>query len=124
MEWEDARFTGFVNGKPVVELHMVADPLPTTLEVEADSLTLRATERDTTRVIIRALDQAGTRLPFLNDITTVEVSGPAKLIGPETMAFQGGTTGFWLQTTGEAGVITVKVSSARFASRTVTLAAE
>jgi beta-galactosidase len=103
---------------------MVANPLPTRLEVEADSLTLRATERDTTRVIIRALDQAGTRLPFLNDVATIKVSGPAKLIGPEAVAFQGGTTGFWLQATGEAGAITVEVSSARFASQRVELKAE
>ncbi|MGV1836169.1 glycoside hydrolase family 2 protein [Rhizobium rhizogenes] len=124
MEWEDARFTGYVNGKPVAELHMVANPLPTRLEVQADSLTLRADERDTTRVIIRALDQAGTRLPFLNDVATIKVTGPAKLIGPETVAFQGGTMGFWLQATGEAGAITVAVSSARFAGQTIELKAE
>ena len=101
-----------------------ANPLPTRLEVQADSLTLRTDERDTTRVIIRALDQAGTRLPFLNDVATIKVSGPAKVIGPDAVPFQGGTTGFWLQATGEAGTITVEVSSARFANQTVELKAE
>ncbi|HEX8044443.1 hypothetical protein, partial [Rhizobium sp.] len=74
--------------------------------------------------IIRALDQAGTRLPFLNDVATIKVAGPAKLIGPETVAFQGGTTGFWLRATGETGAITFEVSSARFASQTIELKAE
>jgi len=124
MEWEDAHFTGLIGGKAVATLHMVADPVPTALEVKADSLTLRAGDRDTTRVIIRALDQAGSRLPFLNDVATVKVTGPAKVIGPETVAFQGGTTGFWLQSTGKAGAITVDVSSSRFAKQTVTLTAE
>ncbi|WFU12487.1 glycoside hydrolase family 2 TIM barrel-domain containing protein (plasmid) [Rhizobium sp. CB3090] len=124
MEWEDAHFTGLIGGKAVATLHMVADPVPTTLEVKADSLKLRAGDCDTTRVIIRALDQAGSRLPFLNDIATVEVTGPAKVIGPKTMAFQGGTTGFWLQATGEAGAITVDISSSRFATQTIKLTAE
>ncbi|AVA25254.1 MULTISPECIES: glycoside hydrolase family 2 TIM barrel-domain containing protein [unclassified Rhizobium] len=124
MEWEDAHFTGFIGGKAVATLHMVANPLPTTLEVKADSLTLRAGDRDTTRIIVRALDQAGSRLPFLNDVATIKVTGPAEVIGPQTIAFQGGTTGFWLQSTGEAGAIIVEVSSSRFATRTVTLAAK
>ncbi|WFU06407.1 glycoside hydrolase family 2 TIM barrel-domain containing protein (plasmid) [Rhizobium sp. CB3171] len=124
MEWEDAHFTGFIGGKAVATLHMVANPLPTMIEVKADSLTLRAGDRDTTRVIVRALDQAGSRLPFLNEVATVKVTGPAKVIGPKTIAFQGGTTGFWLQATGEAGAIIIEVSSSRFATQTVGLAVE
>ncbi|MDE1996883.1 MAG: glycoside hydrolase family 2 protein, partial [Rhizobiaceae bacterium] len=124
MEWEHADFTGFIGGKEVAKLHMVADPVPTTLEVKADSDTLRAADRDTTRVIIRALDQAGSRLAFLNEVASIKVSGPAKVIGPDAVAFQGGTTGFWLQATGEKGAVTVEVSSSRFASQKVELLVE
>lgn len=124
MEWEDVQFTGYIGGKPVATLKMVADPLLTTLQVEADADSLRAVERDTVRVIVRALDQAGSRLPFFNDVVTIKVDGPAKIIGPETLSFQGGTTGFWLQATGETGAITVEASSSRFAKRSVNLTAE
>jgi beta-galactosidase len=123
MEWEDVQFTGYIGGKPVAALKMVANPLPTTLQVEADADTLRAGERDTVRVIVRALDQAGSRLPFLNDIVTIKVDGPARMIGPQVIAFQGGTTGFWLQATGEVGAITIEASSSRFANRKLTLTA-
>lgn len=124
MEWEDVQFTGYIGGKPVAGLKMVANPLPTTLQVEADADILHAAERDTVRIIVRALDQAGSRLPFFNDVVTIRVEGPARIIGPEMLSFQGGTTGFWLQATGEAGAITVEASSSRFASRSLGLTAE
>ncbi|NRP88171.1 Beta-galactosidase [Ensifer adhaerens] len=124
MEWEDVQFTGYIGGKPVAALKMVANPLPTTLQVEADADILLAGERDAVRVIVRALDQAGSRLPFLNDIVTIKVDGPARVIGPQVVAFQGGTTGFWLQATGEVGAITIEASSSRFANRKLTLTAQ
>jgi len=123
MQWEDAHFTGFIDGEAVAKLHMVADPLPTTLEVEADSQTLRAKGRDSTRIIVRALDQVGSRIPFINDVVTLTVSGPARIIGPQVIPFQGGTTGFWLESTGATGPISIKVTSPRFADVTLALSA-
>jgi beta-galactosidase len=121
MKWEDAQFTGFINGEVVAELHMVADPVPATLQVKADSETIRAQDRDSTRVIVRALDQVGSRLPFLHDAITVKVDGPARVIGPGSLALQGGTTGFWLESTGLPGAVTVEVSSPRFATTTLSV---
>jgi beta-galactosidase len=123
MQWEDAHFTGFVDGQAVAELDMVADPLATTLEVKADNHTIRSHDRDTTRVIVRALDQVGSRMPFLNDVVSLTIDGPARVVGPQTIPFQGGTTGFWLESTGLPGTITVEVSSSRFAPTTLKLAA-
>ena len=116
MKWEDAAFTGLIDGKAVARLRMVADPVPTTLEVVAVNATLRAEGRDSVRVIVRALDQAGNVLPFLNDAVDVTVTGPARLLGPERLVFQGGSTGFWLETTGAAGGIAVAVTSTRLGS--------
>jgi beta-galactosidase len=123
MQWEDAHFAGFVGGKQVASLHMVADPLPTRLEVVADSGTLHAASRDSTRIIVRALDQVGSRLPFLHDLASVKITGPARIIGPAAPAFQGGVAGFWIETTGQPGRIGVEVSSSRFATETIELTA-
>ncbi len=123
MQWENVSFTGFIDGKPVATMNMVADPVPTTLQVEADTQTLAAKGRDTVRVIVRGLDQVGSIVPFLNDIVTVSIDGPARLIGPNTLTLAGGTTGFWLESTGEAGAITLQVSSERYGSQTLSLTA-
>jgi beta-galactosidase len=123
MQWEDVTFTGYIDGKQVKTLSMVANPVPTTLEVEADTKTIEATGRDTVRVIVRGLDQAGSIVPFLNDVVTVDVDGPARLIGPGVLTLAAGTTGFWLESIGETGAITVRVSSERFGSQALSLQA-
>lgn len=123
MKWESAEFTGFIAGKPVADLRMAADPVPTTLQVEADSKTLRAEGRDSVRVILRALDQAGNVLPFLNDAVDIEIHGPARLVGPARIVLQGGSAGFWLESTGAAGAIVVSVASSRLGAAKLDLVA-
>ena len=124
MLWRDATFTGYINGKAVSTVAVSGNPLPTTLQVQVDDTTLRADEKDATRVIVRALDQAGRLLPFLDDIATVEVSGAAKLLGPGSLPIKGGITGFWVETTGAVGDIAVRISTRRLGERRLTLRAE
>jgi len=123
LEWIDGEFTGYIAGEPVARLTLAADPLPTTLQVVADSPTLKARERDTTRVIIRALDQQGQRLPFMNDNVTLHVDGPAKIVGPASIPLQGGTAGFWLEATGLTGAISVQANCSRLPAVKIELTA-
>ena len=123
MKWVDGTFTGYIDGKAVITKKMVADPVPAKLEVIADELTLPAATKDHVRVIVRALDQAGNILPFLDEPVHVSVKGPAKLLGPDMPVLTGGSTGFWLESTGETGDIDLIVSSPRFASQTIALKA-
>ncbi|ASY65221.1 Beta-galactosidase (plasmid) [Sinorhizobium sojae CCBAU 05684] len=123
MKWESAEFTGFLAGKTVANLRMVADPVPMTLKLQADSAAIRAEGRDSVRVIVRALDQVDNVLPFLNDAIDVSVQGPARLIGPSRLVLQGGSTGFWLESTGTAGEILVTVTSSRLGTTKIKLSA-
>ena len=124
MVWRDATFTGYLNGKAVATVTVSGNPLPTTLQLQLDDTALRADEKDATRVIVRALDQAGRLLPFLDDIATVEVSGAARLLGPGTLPIKGGVAGFWLETTGAVGEIAVRVSTRRLGEQRLTLRAD
>ena len=124
MQWEDARITGFVGGKPAKEVRFVSDPVATTLQVVADRDRIAATGKDSVRVMVRALDQAGNKLPFLFEPVEIAVAGPARRIGPALVPLRGGSTGFWLESTGTSGEITVTVSSPRFGARTLTVLAE
>ncbi|OWO89910.1 beta-D-galactosidase [Rhizobium esperanzae] len=123
LEWIDGTLTGYIAGEAVASLKLAADPLPTTLEMVADSSTLKTRERDSTRVIIRALDQCGQRLPFMNDSISLKVHGPARIVGPTNVPLQGGTSGFWLEATGLVGEITVEAVSQRFAPVTLNVTA-
>jgi beta-galactosidase len=114
MSWHDMTLTGFIDGAPVAERRMVADPVSERLEVAADAQELRASEKDAVRVIVRALDQAGNVLPFFADPLRITVAGPARVIGPELVSFSGGIAGFWIETAGAEGAVSVEVRSARF----------
>ena len=123
MKWEDAQIVGYVGGKAVKTVRFVADPVATTLEVVPDRTALKSAEKDAVRVIVRALDQAGHCLPFLLDPVEIAVTGAAKLLGPKLTPLRGGSTGFWLESTGQSGPITVTVTSPRFAPVTLSLTA-
>jgi len=124
MVWRDATVTGFVNGQAVASVKLSGNPLPTTLQVQADDTTLCALEKDATRVIVRALDQAGRLLPFMDDVVQVHVNGAAKLLGPDLLTLKGGVTGFWIETTGAVGDVTVRVSTRRMGEQILALRAE
>ena len=120
MEWHDATITGFIGGRAVKVVNHVADPVATTLEVVPDATAIGAT--DAVRVTVRALDQAGHKLPFFPEPVSIQVSGAGKRLGPETVPLRAGSTGFWVQATG-TGRINVTVSSDRLGTKLVSLAA-
>nr|WP_315495945.1 glycoside hydrolase family 2 TIM barrel-domain containing protein [uncultured Rhodoferax sp.] len=123
MLWRDATVTGYLDDKAVATVQLSGNPLPTTLQVQVDDTVLHAHEKDATRVIVRALDQAGRLLPFMDDVVQVEVIGAAKLLGPDLLTLKGGTTGFWVETTGAVGDIAVRVSTRRMGEQRVALRA-
>ena len=123
MQWENARIFGYLGGKPVKEVRFAADPVATTLAVVADRDTISSREKDCVRVMVRALDQAGHKLPFLFEPVEIEVTGAGRRVGPGLVPLRGGSTGFWVESTGTAGPITVTVSSPRFGATTISLSA-
>ena len=121
MSWEDATITGFVDGQPAKSLDFVSDPVAHALEVVPDTTELGAFG-DTTRVMVRALDQSGKKLPFFSEPVSITVSGAAERLGPGLVPLRAGSTGFWLRSTG-AGPITVTVTSERLGRAEATLSA-
>jgi beta-galactosidase len=120
MEWLDAIVVGYVDGKPVKEVKFVADPVATSLEVVADAQTIRTT--DAVRVMIRALDQVGNKLPFFPEPVAIDVTGAGKRLGPGLVPLRAGSTGVWVQATG-TGPISVKVTSPVLGTTTINLTA-
>jgi beta-galactosidase len=120
MEWLDATIVGYVDGKPAREVKFAADPVPVKLEIVADND--RIGRADPVRVMVRALDQAGNKLPFYPEPVSIEVSGAARLVGPELVPLRAGSTGFWVEATG-AGPINIKVTNDRLGTAALELTA-
>lgn len=121
MTWEHAQVTGYVNGKAVAHLSYASDPVATTLHVAPDAT--RIGPHDAVRVMVRALDQAGHKLPFFPEPVSITVTGAARRIGPGFVPLRAGSTGFWVQATGP-GQITITVSSDRLGVSVTQITAE
>ncbi|MDB5556808.1 MAG: lacZ [Rhizobium sp.] len=117
--WREGVITGFVNGKAVKSITLAADPVPTTLDVKADDLALRAGEKDATRVVIRALDQNGNLLPFFEEPVSLTLEGPGRIIGPADHTLKGGATGLWIEAGDDAGTLTLTAKNRRFDTQTI-----
>lgn len=113
MQWQDGYFIGFVDGKPVAQLRLSGNPQPARLEMAADDAALDPVPGDTTRIAIRALDQCGQVLPFLNEIVSVDIDGPAEIMGPDVLTLTGGVVALWIRTTGAPGSVTVRAFGQR-----------
>ena len=123
MAWDDGVITGFVNHEPAGQLRLAGDPVPSHLQVIADAADLLTEERDEVRVIVRGLDQSGRVLPYLNDLVSLEIDGPATIIGPDVLTMSGGSAGFWIRGTGETGEVTLTVFASRFGAQRLQLQA-
>ncbi len=119
MSWEDATITGFISGKKAAEVNFVANPVTTTLNVHPDSANIH--QNTQVRVMVRALDQVGNKLPFFPEPVSIEVTGAGRLIGPNLVPLRAGSTGFWVQSTGP-GTIEIKVTNTRLGTSKTTLA--
>ena len=118
--WVDGEIVGYVAGQQVAEVRLVCNPVASRLEMVPDSRVLGAT--DSVRVMVRALDQVGNRLPHFSEPVEIAVSGAGRRIGPRLVPLRAGSTGFWVQATGR-GEIDVTVSSERLGTIELTLAA-
>ncbi|NLE25606.1 MAG: glycoside hydrolase family 2 protein [Clostridiaceae bacterium] len=114
MKWEDGIITGYIGGKPVKEVRMARNPLPSKLMVAADDHTLTSGEKDATRVVVKLVDQYNRPLPFINAVVRLKISGNARIIGPEEIFLTGGSAGFWVESNGVAGEIKIDIACGGF----------
>lgn len=120
MTWRDGELVGFLDGKEVARRHLPADPLPTTLDIAADDTELRAGEKDTVRVILRALDQGGNVMGFFDDPVDVSLEGPGRIVGPSLLSFKGGAVGVYVEAGNEVGRLTLTAKCRPFGTQRIT----
>jgi len=114
--WHGGKVTGFLKGEVVAERVFPADALLTTLEMVPDVTHAKAEPDNEIRVMIRARDQAGNKLHFLNEPVFLSLEGPARLIGPECPVLADGATGCWLRLSDKSGTVNL---TARLREKTV-----
>ena len=117
-DWPNVTISGFIDRKLAISRRFVADPVPTNLEIipDLEEVSIGAD----VRVIVRALDQVGNKMRYLNETISVNLSGPAIIFGPNSIPLRAGSAGFWIRSLG-IGKIKISIISNRFAQKEVSI---
>ncbi len=108
-ESKEYRFEAMIGGK-VVKTVTKSTMRKVVLEAETSSKELHDNiTYDVAEIFVRAVDENKNVLYFMNDPYSVEIDGPAKLIGPKIPAFSGGQSGLYIRSVGKEGKVTVKL---------------
>ena len=117
-DWPNVTINGFIDRKLAISRQFVADPVPTNLEIipDLEEVSIYAD----VRVIVRALDQVGNKMRYLNETISVNLSGPAIIFGPNSIPLRAGSAGFWIRSLG-LGKIKISIISNRFAQKEISI---
>jgi len=118
--WSDVEFRGYCGQEIMIEKTLSSSPLPCNLDINLQTDVLKAHCADSARVILKALDQHGQLLPYLDDILSVSTSDNLQLLGPSQLVLKGGAIGFWVRAY-EVGEATISIESQTFGARTLSL---
>ena len=122
----ELRIDGYVGGHLVASARLSADPARDRLGVAADHASITADGTDTTRVTFRALDAYGNQRPHVTGDVTVQLAGPAILVGDNPFPFgdYGGAGGGFVRSLPDRpGLITVTARHPTLGQDTVTVTA-
>ena len=126
--WDDIKLVGFIDEKVAIERQFAKNPLFSNLEVIADDDCLNAVKNgsawDATRITIKAVDQCGNRLPYINLAVSIDIDGPAEIIGDTVFSLEGGLYSFWVKTINsieEASNIKIRVKTKKFEEKIVNI---
>lgn len=119
--WHDLRVVGYVNDQPVIEQSIASDGVPAKLELTVDDAELYADGADMTRVIFRITDKYGNPLQYAVAVVTLDVEGPADLLGDTVFPLVGGQAAVYLRARHETGQIMVRANTPRLPPAHVTV---
>jgi beta-galactosidase len=106
----ELRIDGYLGADRVASRSFSADPSGDVLALAADDAEIEADGADATRLAFRAVDRYGAPRPYVAGQVTLDVEGPAVLIGdnPFDFAAAGGAGAVWIRSRpGEPGRVTV-----------------
>lgn len=101
---------GYVDGKQVAVVRMASNPAGDHLAMSVDHTELKGDGSDATRVVFRAVDAYGNQRRYRRGKVTLQLTGPAELIGdnPFALGEYGGLGAVWLRSLpGRTGLVTV-----------------
>jgi beta-galactosidase len=122
----ELRIDGYIESRRVATAVMSADTSRDRLAVWPDDTSIQADGTDTTRVTFRALDAYGNQRPYVTGTVSLDLTGPATLVGDNPFAFgeYGGVGGAFVRSqAGRTGLVTVTAQHATLGQGTARVSA-
>lgn len=107
-KWGDLKLEGYIQGKLVITKQMSGSGVDTKFLLLPDDTRLLADGADSTRVVLRVIDEFGNVRPFANESVKFELQGPAQLIGDNPFSLVGGTGAIWVRAQERPGKAVLK----------------
>ena len=107
---DDLRIEGYLAGKKVIEKRYSRSGVDEQFQVLADDTTLIADGGDSTRVLMRIADRYGNLRRYSTAAITLNIDGPAEIIGDNPFSLIGGCGAVWVRTRQQAGTVRLKAS--------------
>jgi beta-galactosidase len=118
---EDLRIEGYIAGKKVIEKSYSGEAVDRNFELRADDEALEADGMDTTRVVFRVTDQYGAVRPYATAAVSLEIDGPAEMIGENPFAIVGGVGAVWIRARTAPGIIQLQAKHPVLGKKEVTI---
>jgi beta-galactosidase len=109
----ELRIDGYLGSVKVASRSLASDPSGDMLALAADDTEIDGDGVDATRLAFRAVDRHGAPRPYVDGQVTLDIAGPALLIGdnPFDFAAAGGAGAVWIRSLpGSPGTVTVTAS--------------
>ncbi len=109
----ELRIDGYLGSVMVASRSLASDPSGDVLSLAADDAEIDDDGVDATRLAFRAVDRYGAPRPYVTGQVTLNLAGPAGLIGdnPFDFAATGGAGAAWIRSRpGSRGIVTVRAS--------------
>jgi beta-galactosidase len=108
--WGDLRIDGYIQGKHVISKNYSGTGVDAKFLLLPDDVRLIADGADTTRVVLRVTDEFGAVRRFATGAISLEIEGPAEIIGDNPFSLVGGTGAVWIRTREQPGSIRLTAS--------------
>jgi len=109
----ELRIDGYLGSVMVASRSLASDPSGDMLSLAADDAEIDGDGVDATRLAFRAVDRYGAPRPYVTGHVTLNLAGPAELVGdnPFDFAATGGAGAAWIRSRpGSRGTVTVRAS--------------
>jgi len=107
--WGDLRIEGYIDNKLVITKTYSGKGVYGKFLLVSDDKELIADGADTTRVVLKVVDSFGDAVQVLaSEVVTLELDGPAELIGDNPSSLVGGTMAVWIRAKEQTGLVRLR----------------